>query len=203
VSAHYDHLGQGHPGADDNASGVAVMLELAKAIASGEKPPRTLVFVAFSAEESGLLGSKYYVEHPVFPLDKLIGVVNLDTVGRLGDGKVSVLGTGTAAEWQHIFRGASFVTGVESRNIPEPLPSRTRRASSRRRPGGAVVHPRRTPTITSRPTPPTRSTRRAWSRSRRSRRRRSCIWGSAAAAHEHDQARRQPRRRPPTLSRAE
>jgi len=123
VSAHYDHLGQGHPGADDNASGVAVMLELAKAIASGEKPRRTLVFVAFSAEESGLLGSKYYVEHPVFPLDKLIGVVNLDTVGRLGDGKVSVLGTGTATEWQHIFRGASFVTGVESRNIPEPLPS--------------------------------------------------------------------------------
>jgi hypothetical protein len=119
LSAHYDHLGDGHPGADDNASGVAVMLELAKVLASGEKPQRTLVFIAFSAEESGLLGSKHYVEHPAFPLDKLMGVVNLDTVGRLGDGRVSVFATGTASEWQHIFRGASFVTGVESRNIPD------------------------------------------------------------------------------------
>jgi hypothetical protein len=133
VSAHYDHLGLGWPdvhkgdegkahlGADDNASGVAVMLELAKALASGEKPQRTLVFIAFSGEEAGLRGSKHHVEHPAFPLDKVIGVVNIDTVGRLGDGKVSVLGTGTASEWQHIFRGASFVTGVESRNIPESI----------------------------------------------------------------------------------
>jgi hypothetical protein len=131
VSAHYDHLGLGwpdvhkgdegkaHPGADDNASGVAVMLELAKTLAAGEKPARTLVFAAFSGEEAGLFGSKHYVDHPALPLDKLIGVVNLDTVGRLGDGRVSVLGTGTASEWQHIFRGASFVTGVESRNVPE------------------------------------------------------------------------------------
>jgi hypothetical protein len=123
LSAHYDHLGNGHLGADDNASGVAVMLELAKVMAAGEKPQRTLVFIAFSAEESGLLGSKYYVDHPSFPLDKLIGAVNLDTVGRLGDGRVSVFATGTASEWQHIFRGASFVTGVESRNIPEALQS--------------------------------------------------------------------------------
>ncbi len=82
LTAHYDHLGLGwpdvhkgdegklHPGADDNASGVAVMLELAKALASGEKPQRTIVFVAFTGEESGLLGSKHYVEHPAFPLDE-------------------------------------------------------------------------------------------------------------------------------------
>ncbi len=131
VSAHYDHLGLGwpdahkgdegkpHPGADDNASGVAVLLELAKTLAAGDKPARTLVFVAFSAEEAGLQGSKHYATHPAFPLEKVIGVVNLDTVGRLADGRVSVLGTGTASEWQHIFRGASFVTGVESRNVPD------------------------------------------------------------------------------------
>ena len=134
VTAHYDHLGLGwpdvhkgdegkvHPGADDNASGVAVMLELANALAAGEKPSRSIVFVAFTGEEAGLLGSTFYVEHAgAFPLGKAIGVINLDTVGRLGDQRLSVLGTGTASEWQHIFRGASFVTGVESRNIPEAM----------------------------------------------------------------------------------
>ena len=135
LTAHYDHLGLGwpdvhkgdegklHPGADDNGSGVAVLLELAKAIASGEKPQRTLVFVAFAGEEAGLLGSRHYVEHPAFPLEKTIGVINLDTVGRLFDRKLSVLATGSASEWQHIFRGAGFVTGVEGRMIPDGLES--------------------------------------------------------------------------------
>jgi hypothetical protein len=136
VSAHYDHLGRGwpdvhkgdegkiHPGADDNASGVAVMLELARALGSGDKPKRALVFVAFTGEEAGLLGSRHYVEHPFpFPLEKVMGVINIDAVGRLGDQKLSVLGTGSASEWPHIFRGASFVTGVESRNIAESLQS--------------------------------------------------------------------------------
>jgi len=135
LTAHYDHLGLGwpdvhkgdegklHPGADDNASGVSVLLELAKAIASGEKPQRTLVFVAFAGEEAGLLGSRHYVEHPPFPLAKTIGVINLDTVGRLFERKLSVLATGSASEWQHIFRGAGFVTGVEGRMIPDGLES--------------------------------------------------------------------------------
>ncbi len=130
ISAHYDHLGRGWPdarkehegqlhlGADDNASGVAVLLELARSAASAEKPARTLVFAAFSAEEAGLRGSEHYVQHPPFPLEKTIGVLNLDTVGRLGSQKLQILGTGTASEWQHIFRGASFVTGVESQNVP-------------------------------------------------------------------------------------
>jgi hypothetical protein len=135
LTAHYDHLGLGwpdvhkgdegklHPGADDNASGVAVMLELAKALAAQEKPQRTVVFVAFAGEESALLGSKHYAEHPAFPLAQTIGVINLDTVGRLFDKKVSVIATGSASEWQHIFRGAGFVTGVEGRMIPEALES--------------------------------------------------------------------------------
>jgi membrane-associated protease RseP (regulator of RpoE activity) len=135
LTAHYDHLGLGwpdvhkgdegklHPGADDNASGVAVMLELARVLASEEKPPRTIVFVAFAGEEAGLLGSRHYVGRPVFSLDKTIGVINLDTVGRLFDKKVTVIATGSASEWQHIFRGAGFVTGVEGRMIPETLES--------------------------------------------------------------------------------
>ena len=131
VSAHYDHLGLGwpdahagdagkiHPGADDNASGVAVLLELARAMASGEKPQRSIVFALFSGEEEGRLGSKAYAARPPkYPLAETIGVVNLDTVGRLGDRKVTVLGTTTAAEWPHIFRGAGFVTGVEGQYPP-------------------------------------------------------------------------------------
>jgi aminopeptidase N len=131
VSAHYDHLGRGwpdarageagqvHHGADDNASGVAVLLELARAVAAGEKPQRPIVFVAFSGEEAGLAGAKHFVAQPSpLSIDKAVAIINLDTVGRLRSGKVQILGAGTATEWPHIFRGGSFVTGVESTAIP-------------------------------------------------------------------------------------
>jgi hypothetical protein len=136
LGAHYDHLGHGwpdvhsgdegkiHPGADDNASGVAVLLELAANLAAAEPPQRNLVFVAFSGEEAGRLGSKWFVEHPhPFPLEGVRAMVNLDTVGRLGNGPLTVLATSTASEWPHIFRGCSYVTGVESRNVSEALDS--------------------------------------------------------------------------------
>ena len=131
LSAHCDHLGRGwpdvhdgdqgkiHPGADDNASGVAVLIELARNLAAEGHGARNLVVIAFSAEEAGRAGSKYYVEHPRFPLAGIRGVINLDTVGRLFDNKLSILGTGTADEWQHIFRGCGFVTGVKNQIVPE------------------------------------------------------------------------------------
>jgi aminopeptidase N len=136
VAAHYDHLGYGwpdvhkgdegkiHPGADDNASGVAVLLELARAMSAANRPSRNIVFIAFAGEEESLAGSRHFVSAPSpFPLEGIIGLINIDTVGRLFDRRVSVLATGTATEWQHIFRGAGFVTGVEGRNIPEAIQS--------------------------------------------------------------------------------
>jgi hypothetical protein len=128
ISAHYDHLGHGwpdsragargqlHPGADDNASGVAVMLELARLMADA-KPERNIIFAAFSGEEEGLQGSKAYVATAQrrgarFPLSGHIADLNLDTVGRLGGGKITVFGAGSARELPFIFMGAGAVTGI-------------------------------------------------------------------------------------------
>ncbi len=109
VGAHYDHLGMGgegslapwttaiHNGADDNASGTSTLLEIATRLAqSGKKPRRRIVFMAFSGEERGLLGSNYYVKNPRLPLESTIAMYNLDMVGRLKDNKLAVYGTGTA-----------------------------------------------------------------------------------------------------------
>ena len=136
IGAHYDHLGLGmtigrpedkgtiHPGADDNASGVAALLELARVLKEDPAPDRSVVFVAFTGEEEGKLGSAYYRknEHR-YPVSKCIGMVNLDTVGRLGRNKLLILGAGSAIEWVHIFRGAGFVTGVDIETVSEELDS--------------------------------------------------------------------------------
>ncbi len=105
VGAHYDHLGRGgegslapdqigviHPGADDNASGTAAVMGLARAFATGDRTPRTIVFVAFAGEEMGLLGSSHFVRTAPFPEGKTVFMVNLDMVGRLRDGKLYVAG---------------------------------------------------------------------------------------------------------------
>jgi hypothetical protein len=97
IGAHFDHLGviEGniHPGADDNASGVAVLLQLAEHF-SRIRPTRTLVFAAFSGEEFGAFGSRYYCAHPVVPLEKTVAMVNMDMVGRLKE-KLIVFGADT------------------------------------------------------------------------------------------------------------
>ncbi len=136
VGAHYDHLGLGnvigrsedkgkiHPGADDNASGIAVLLELAAVLKPGLDPDRAVVFVAFTGEEEGKLGSTHYVKNEkAYPVSKCIGMVNLDTVGRLGKKKLLVLGSGSAKEWVHIFRGTGFATGVDIEMVSEELDS--------------------------------------------------------------------------------
>ena len=134
ICAHYDHLGLGWPdvrkgnegkihyGADDNASGVSVLLELAQTLGKTFKPDRTVIFIAFSAEESGLLGSKYYIKNAgKYLIKKIMGALNMDTVGRLGNKKLLVLNSRSAREWRFIFMGASYVTGVESEIVTQDL----------------------------------------------------------------------------------
>lgn len=98
VSAHYDHLGKmGNevyfPGANDNASGVAMLLNLAYHYTHKELPKKTIVFMLFGAEEVGILGSKYYVENPLFPLEQTNFVANLDLLGTGNDGAMVVNAT--------------------------------------------------------------------------------------------------------------
>jgi len=109
VGAHYDHVGMGgagslapgtvaiHNGADDNGSGTTTMLEVARHLSLDKSETRRgIVFIAFSGEEKGLLGSKHYVRSPRWPLEKTVTMVNMDMVGRLTDGGLTVYGTGTA-----------------------------------------------------------------------------------------------------------
>jgi hypothetical protein len=127
VGAHYDHLGRGgrfsmargdtsvHNGADDNASGVAALLEIARRLAAGPRPARSVVFIAFSGEEMGLLGSAFYTEHPAVPLARTRAMLNLDMVGRLGAGPLIVYGTDTADEWKEAVERAAAAEGVAVR----------------------------------------------------------------------------------------
>lgn len=126
IGAHYDHLGRGgsgslapssgeiHHGADDNASGTAGLIELAR-IFSAQRPKlrRTLVFIAFGGEEEGLLGSNYYVNHPLLPLDKTIAMINMDMIGRMKDRKLMIGGVGTATEWREIIRQANSALSMK------------------------------------------------------------------------------------------
>lgn len=116
VGAHYDHLGMGgwgslsfglqdevHNGADDNASGTAVMLEIARQLQQRLKGNhRQILFIGFSAEEQGLVGSERYVRDPLVPLEQTVAMINLDMVGRLRNDELTAYGTGTAVEFSTI-----------------------------------------------------------------------------------------------------
>lgn len=140
ICAHYDHLGRGWPdvregnegkvhyGADDNASGVSVMLELAQVLGKSLKPSRSVIFIAFTGEESGILGSQRYVHDlEKVSMDKfkgIRGVINLDSVGRLKpQGKLMVIGEYSAKEWRFIFMGVGYTTGIQTELGRQPLES--------------------------------------------------------------------------------
>ncbi len=123
VGAHYDHLGYGgesslspdarvpHVGADDNASGTATLIDVARVLAArhaAAPPAHTLVFVAFTGEEMGLVGSGHYVDDPMpRPLETVEAMINMDMVGRLRDNRLMVMGAGTAAEFGTLLANAN------------------------------------------------------------------------------------------------
>lgn len=125
IGAHYDHLGRGgegslapregeiHHGADDNASGVAGLIELARMLSTqSPKPRRTIVFIAFSGEEEGLIGSSFYVNHPIVPLADTVAMINMDMIGRMKEKNLIVGGVGTAQEWRSMIEAGNMMQGL-------------------------------------------------------------------------------------------
>ena len=133
VGAHYDHLGRGgafsgslmassqdiHNGADDNASGTAMVLEMVRRLS--RRPdllPRRVVFIAFSGEERGLLGSRHYVEHPPVPLKDTVAMVNFDMVGRLnGSRELTMIGTGTSPGEEDVVKALGASAGLKIKTV--------------------------------------------------------------------------------------
>jgi len=127
LGAHYDHLGRGnfdslapsqigqiHPGADDNASGTAGVLELARELAPMKgKLRRGILFMNFAGEELGLLGSAEWVTHPTKPLDKAVAMLNMDMIGRIHDDKIYIGGVGTGSSFAELFKGPQAKTHLK------------------------------------------------------------------------------------------
>jgi hypothetical protein len=123
IGAHYDHLGFGedgnsllrtgekqiHNGADDNASGTAALIELARLLKLSKDKNNNYIFIAFSGEELGLFGSKYFTEHPTVDLQSVNYMINMDMVGRLNDSSktITVGGYGTSPAWGNVFTALS------------------------------------------------------------------------------------------------
>jgi aminopeptidase YwaD len=127
IGAHYDHLGMGgesslyrgdpaiHNGADDNASGTAALIELARILSASPDKKNNYLFIAFSGEEKGLLGSNYFIKHPTVDLSKINYMINMDMLGRLKpDEPVLIInGVGTSSSWRH----AIDTTGMQGLKI--------------------------------------------------------------------------------------
>lgn len=145
VGAHYDHLGHGdtgamnrkgeegmiHCGADDNASGVATLLELAAALASerAKNPtafPRGLIFAAWAGEEIGLIGSSRFAEQPLVPLTNIAAYLNFDMVGRLRENKLTLQGIGSSPVWTKLIEKRNVAAGFQLTLQEDPyLPTDT------------------------------------------------------------------------------
>ncbi|GAA4439304.1 M20/M25/M40 family metallo-hydrolase [Bremerella cremea] len=131
VGAHYDHLGRGgsgslapwtkdiHNGADDNASGTVALLEtMRQCVAFNGPDQRTMLFIAFAAEEQGLIGSEYYVRHPLFDIENTKAMLNYDMVGRLRKEKLTLYGFDTAKEFEGWVDAAAEKQGITLAKVP-------------------------------------------------------------------------------------
>ncbi len=134
VGAHYDHLGYGgygsraqkrkgeiHNGADDNATGTAAVLEIMRRMTEGPTPHRRIVFICFSGEERGLLGSKHYVGNPIVPLEHTVAMLNYDMIGTLRNNRVEVNGVGTATEFRPIVEAANESSSLDITIVEHPF----------------------------------------------------------------------------------
>ncbi len=134
IGAHYDHLGWGgdgsmapdvhaiHHGADDNASGTAGLLELAQKFASNkDQLDRSMLFIAFGAEELGLIGSSYYVENPYFPNEHSTAMINLDMIGRMQNDELTIFGVGTSPIWESMLESFPQYDEFSIRTNPDGL----------------------------------------------------------------------------------
>ena len=133
IGAHYDHLGYGnenslhrgeknliHNGADDNASGTAGILELAEKLSFNKKLlKRSIILMAYNAEEEGLLGSKYYVNNPTIDLSSVITMINMDMIGRMSDNKVTIGGTGTSPGFETLLNDVNEKNEMQLKMSPE------------------------------------------------------------------------------------
>ncbi|MEZ6062567.1 MAG: M20/M25/M40 family metallo-hydrolase [Planctomycetaceae bacterium] len=130
IGAHYDHLGFGgfgsraahrtgevHNGADDNATGTAAVLELARRITAGPKPKRRMMFICFSGEERGLLGSRHYVQHPAVPLEETVAMLNFDMIGNLRNNQIEVNGVGSSPQFRAIVQSADQASPLNVRSV--------------------------------------------------------------------------------------
>ena len=131
IGAHYDHLGMGeygsrapgrreiHNGADDNATGTAAVIELARRFNKRDKKPgRRLVFVCFTAEEMGLLGAIHYCENPLFPLETTAAMINFDMIGWLRDNKLTLYNWNSSAQLDPVFDSANADFGFDLNKPP-------------------------------------------------------------------------------------
>ncbi len=134
IGAHFDHLGMGgknsssrrpdtiavHNGADDNASGVAAMIELAQKLASKHKKiKRSIVFVAFAAEEMGLIGSQKFVESNLVPNESIVAMINIDMIGRMNKKELNIYGTKTSTESETILKSLNADSALTLGFYPE------------------------------------------------------------------------------------
>jgi len=137
IGAHYDHVGMGgpgslapgtievHNGADDNASGTAALLEISKRFAmqpnDDSQARRRLVFIAFTSEERGLLGSRHYVTHPRFAIESTVAMINLDMVGRMSDKQLIIFGTGSSSRFDSLVDRVNQSLGLKIRKQIEAM----------------------------------------------------------------------------------
>jgi hypothetical protein len=128
IGAHYDHMGIGTPvngdsvfnGADDDASGVTAVLEIARAIAAGAPPKRTMVFMSTVGEEQGILGTRWYVQHPVFPISQMVADMEIEMIGRPDS-----LAGGPGKAWLTGYNRSTMGDLLKGANVPivpDPYP---------------------------------------------------------------------------------